>query len=162
MNSVNYGPDIGQANQSANRIFSIIDSPSEINPLLERENPSSIKGLEQRHVTRSKGEIEFKNVWFKYPSRKEQWVLSGFNLKIHPNESIALVGESGCGKSTLVQLLLRFYDVSFGQITLDGQNIKDYPLGDLRRQMGLVMQEPILFNYSLYENILYGQANASN
>ncbi len=57
-----------------------------------------------------KGEIEFKDVWFRYPTRKNDWILRGLNLKIRPNETIALVGESGCGKSTLVSLLMRFYD----------------------------------------------------
>lgn len=60
------------------------------------------------------GEIEFNNVWFRYPTRKNDWVLKGLNLKIKPNETVALVGESGCGKSTLVSLLMRFYDTDFG------------------------------------------------
>ena len=60
------------------------------------------------------GKIEFKNVWFRYPSKKENWILRGLNLKIYPNESVALAGESGCGKTTIVKLLLRFYDVDEG------------------------------------------------
>jgi ABC-type multidrug transport system fused ATPase/permease subunit len=88
--------------------------------------------------------------------------LRGLSLKLHPNESVALVGESGCGKSTLVSLLLRFYDVDAGRILLDGKDIRDYPLPLLRSLMGLVQQEPTLFNYSIAENILYGQQNAKN
>lgn len=71
-------------------------------------------------------------MWFRYPTRKNDWVLRGLNLKIKPNETIALVGESGCGKSTLVSLLMRFYDVDHGQITLDGIDIKSYNLRQLR------------------------------
>lgn len=109
-----------------------------------------------------KGEIEFKNVWFRYPTRKEDFVLRGLSIKINPSESVALVGESGCGKSTFVNLLMRFYDVDDGEILLDGTNIKDFNLHDLRIAVSLVMQEPIIFNYSILENILYGKLDASN
>jgi len=84
------------------------------------------------------GEIEFEDVWFRYPTRKCEWILRGLCLKLHPNESVALVGESGCGKSTLVSLLLRFYDVNAGRILLDGRDIRDYPVPLLRSLMGLV------------------------
>lgn len=109
-----------------------------------------------------KGVIEFRDVWFRYPTRKEDFVLRGLNLTINPNEQVALVGESGCGKSTFVNLLMRFYDVDFGEILLDGTNIKEYNLHSLRQQISLVMQEPIIFNYSILENILYGKLNAYN
>lgn len=95
------------------------------------------------------GEIEFRNVWFRYPTRKNDWILKGLNLSIRANETVALVGESGCGKSTLVSLLLRFYDVDEGEILVDGVDIRDYNLKDLRMMMGLVMQEPTLFNYTI-------------
>lgn len=75
-----------------------------------------------------KGLIEFKNVWFRYPTRKEDFVLKGFSITINPCETVALVGESGCGKSTFVNLMMRFYDVDFGEILLDGRNIKEYDL----------------------------------
>jgi len=83
-------------------------------------------------------------------------------LKIEANQSVALVGESGSGKSTIVSLLLRFYDVDSGNITIDKCDIRLLPLGTLRRQLGLVLQDPILFNCSLYENILYGNLQAKN
>jgi len=85
-----------------------------------------------------KGKIEFRDVWFRYPTRKADWVLRGLNLVINPNERVALVGESGCGKSTFVSLLMRFYDVDSGEILIDDVNIKDYNLHDLRKTMGLV------------------------
>lgn len=83
-------------------------------------------------------------------------------MKIRAYETVALVGESGCGKSTIVSLLLRFYDVNYGKILIDGINIKEYNLVDLRKAMGLVMQEPTLFNYTITENILYGKMDALN
>ena len=86
-----------------------------------------------------KGTIEFKDVWFRYPTRKGEFVLKGLSLTIEPNESVALVGESGCGKSTFVNLMMRFYDPDFGQILLDGVDIKEYNLHDLRNAISLVM-----------------------
>jgi len=89
-------------------------------------------------------------------------VLKGLNITINPKESIALVGESGCGKSTLVNLLMRFYDVDYGEILVDGVNIQEYDLHSLRTAISMVMQEPIIFNYSILENVLYGKINATN
>ena len=77
-------------------------------------------------------------MWFRYPTRKTEWVLRGLNLTLHPNESVALVGESGCGKSTLVALILRFYDVDMGRILLDGKDIRTYQVPLLRSMIGLV------------------------
>lgn len=94
--------------------------------------------------------------------RPKHWVFRGLNLKINPKDSIAIVGESGQGKSTLILLLMRFYDTNFGQILIDGVEIKDYNIRELRQRMGLVMQEPTLFNYTVKENVLYGNQAASN
>ena len=108
------------------------------------------------------GKIEFRNVWFRYPTRKEDFVLRGLNLVINPKESVALVGESGCGKSTFVNLAMRFYDVDDGAVLIDDVDIRKYDLHSLRMMMSLVMQEPIVFNYSILENVLYGKLDASN
>jgi len=113
-------------------------------------------------VSKIRGAILFENVWFRYPSRPTEWVLRGLTLRIQPNETVALVGESGCGKSTLVALLLRFYEVEFGVVYLDGVDIKEYEVDAFRGAMGLVMQEPTLFNYTIKENILYGKGEATN
>lgn len=86
-----------------------------------------------------KGKIEFRDVWFRYPTRKEEFVLRGMNLIINPGESVALVGESGCGKSTFVNLMMRFYDPEFGTVLLDDVDIKEYNLHDLRSYISLVM-----------------------
>ena len=106
--------------------------------------PSEINAMEAQVAKRSvdpssfKGEIEFLDVWFRYPTRKNDWILKGLNLKILPNETVALVGESGCGKSTIVSLILRFYEVNDGSILLDGVDIRDYDLVSLRHSLGLV------------------------
>ncbi len=105
----------------------------------------------------SKGLIEFKNVVFGYkPTNK---VLNGFNLTIHPDESVAFVGTSGAGKTTLVKLLLRFYDVNKGEILIDGVNIKNITKSSLRANIGLVPQEPVLFNDTIKYNIGYPITN---
>lgn len=152
-----FGPDINKAMAAATNIFRVIEYPSKINAIEQDK-----KAGEYVDASNIKGVIEFKDVWFRYPSRKEEYVLRGLTMTIQPNETIALVGESGCGKSTFVNLLMRFYDVDFGEILIDGTNIKKYNLHSLRQKISLVMQEPSIFNYSILENILYGKLNASN
>lgn len=156
--AMSMGPDIAKANAAATKIFKIIEQPSEINAVAM----DSDSGKKRCAVDNIKGKIEFKNVWFRYPTRKDDFVLKGLNLTIMPNESVALVGESGCGKSTFVNMMMRFYDPDFGDILLDDVNIKDYNLHDLRKVVSLVMQEPSIFNYSILENVLYGKLDATN
>jgi len=86
-----------------------------------------------------RGKIEFKDVWFRYPTRKEDFVLRGLNIVIEPETSVALVGESGCGKSTFINLVMRFYDVDDGCVLIDDVDIKEYNLHSLRSAMSLVM-----------------------
>lgn len=109
-NASSFGPDMGKAEVAAQKIFRVMEAPSTINAV-EMDEKKEKKPLNLDQV---KGEIEFKDVWFRYPTRKEDFVLKGLSLKVCANESIALVGESGCGKSTFVNLLMRFYDVNFG------------------------------------------------
>ena len=105
-----------------------------------------------------KGKIEFKNVKFMYPNDKtEKLVLDGLNLVIEPGKKVAIVGESGCGKSTIVNLIERFYDSYFGEILIDGIDIKNYDLENLRDLIGYVQQEPVLFNFSIKDNIIFGR-----
>ena len=101
----------------------------------------------------------FSNVEFSYPTRDEVPVLRKLNLTVQPGQKVALVGPSGCGKSTVVSLLERFYDpapVDGSSITLDGQDLRNVNLKWLRSQMGIVSQEPVLFNSSIADNIRYG------
>jgi len=147
---------MGKAKKAGLTIFGFIDVPSKINAV---DIEPSAKEIDLKTF---RGEIEFKDVWFRYPTRKNEWVFKGLNLKISPNESVAVVGESGSGKSTLVNLLLRFYDPDHGSVLIDGIDSREYNLKHLRQRMGLVMQEPTLFNYTIKENILYGKDNSSN
>lgn len=155
-NAAAFGPDMGKAKIASERVFGIIDYPSQIDA-----RASTVKGIKINKET-FVGKIEFKDVWFRYPRRKEDFVLRGLNLTINPNESVALVGESGCGKSTFVNLVMRFYDVDSGDVFIDGVNIKDYDLHSLRAVISMVMQEPIIFNYNILENCLYGKPDATN
>ena len=96
------------------------------------------------------------DVFFNYPTRPDYPVLQGFNASVKSGQTLALVGPSGCGKSTVVSLLERFYDPLSGVLSLDGTNINDLNIGWLRRQTGLVSQEPILFDRTIADNIRYG------
>ncbi len=107
------------------------------------------------------GEVSYKNVEFAYPSRSDIAVLRGVNIEVNSGSKIALVGQSGSGKSTIVKLLMRFYDVSKGTILIDGRNIEDYNITALRKNIGIVPQEVILFGGTIKENILYGKPDAS-
>ena len=120
------------------------------NKLVEPTQPKEIKELSQC--------IEYKNVSFKYDTK---WVLKDVNLTIEKGKTIALVGQSGSGKSTLVDLLPRFYDVQQGEVLIDGVNVKDTTLHDLRSIMGNVNQEAILFNDTFYNNITFGVKDAT-
>lgn len=93
---------------------------------------------------------------FRYPTRKGVQVLDGLNLEIPKGKTVALVGPSGCGKSTCMQLLLRYYDPEAGQVELDDTATTDFPLSRIRAKLGLVSQEPILFDRTIAENISYG------
>ena len=147
--SISQMPSISKAKQAARTVFGIIEEPSQINPKQKGVKPEL------------SGRIEFKNLYFRYPSRA-QYVLRNFNLKIEPNQSVAIVGHSGSGKSTIASLLLRFYDVTKGAVAIDGVDIKDYELAKLRSQVSIVQQEPMLFNETIKSNIKFGDLHASD
>jgi subfamily B ATP-binding cassette protein MsbA len=108
-----------------------------------------------RAITRARGDVRFENLGFVYPTT-ERRVLTDINLEVKAGQTVAFVGRSGAGKSTLVGLLPRFYDVTDGRITLDGHDIREYPLHDLRRQIAYVPQAVTLFNDTIARNIAYG------
>lgn len=110
-------------------------------------------------VSELKDRIEFKNVGFYY--NKENLILKNFNLSIPKGSTVALVGQSGSGKTTIANLLARFYDVTEGTITVDGNNIKDLKLKEYRAILGMVTQESVLFNDTIYNNIAMGKENAT-
>jgi len=132
----------------AERIFGILDSPPEVHGA-----PDSVP------VPRIEGAISFRNVHFSYERGKE--VIKDASFDIAPGEMVGLVGKSGAGKSTIINLVCRFYDVDSGQITVDGHPIRKIELSDLRRQIGIVMQEPFLFNATIMDNIRYGTPDAT-
>jgi len=140
-------PDVSKATVAARGIFEIIDSVPKI-------DSASNEGTKLDTI---KGEIEFRNVKFFYPSRPNIKILKGLSFKIKPGQTLALVGSSGCGKSTSVSILERFYDIEDGQILLDGVDMRSMNVKWLRRQIGIVGQEPILFATSILENIAYGK-----
>ncbi|OQX82844.1 MAG: hypothetical protein B6D53_03665 [Candidatus Omnitrophica bacterium 4484_49] len=129
------------------RVFEIIEKEPTV-----RESESAID------LPLPRKDIVFENVWFKY---EEDFVLKGINLKVDMGEIVCLVGPSGAGKTTLLSLLLRFYDPTEGRILIDGVDLRDVRIDSLRRYVGLVTQEPVLFNDTVYNNIAYGMKDKS-
>ena len=150
---------------ASERIFKLLDEP-----VLVESDPNAIP------LDHPRGEIEFRNVWFSYrrdsgfvstnPEMNnvaepgdEDWVLRDVSFRVEPGQTIAIVGHTGAGKTTLISLLLRFYDIQRGQILLDGKDIRTIELQDLRRQFGIVLQDPFLFTGTIETNIRLGTPN---
>ena len=149
--------DIKKASVAFKSLYSILDTQSLIPPF-KRDNEGKIS------AANIKGKIELRHVYFAYPTRPEQVILKDVSLTIYPGQQVALVGYSGSGKSTIIQLLTRFYDVEEGkgEILIDDVNIKDYNLYELRKKIGLVSQEPVLFKRNVLENVRYGRLDATD
>jgi ABC-type multidrug transport system fused ATPase/permease subunit len=141
--------DLMKASGAAERIFELFDRAPAI---------TTSEGLV---LPRLEGKLAFQDVWFSYPTREDAPVLQGIDLSVLPGEVIALVGPSGAGKSTFAALLLRLYDPTGGRIVLDGHDLRDLSPSWLRRQIGVVSQEPLLFATTIAENIAYGRAGAA-
>jgi ATP-binding cassette subfamily B protein len=139
---------MSRAFAGAERVFEVIDTPTEV-----YEAPDSVP------MPFIQGDLEFKEVRFGYD--KSNPVLKGVSLKVKQGEMIGLVGKSGVGKTTLINLICRFYEADSGQILVDGVDIKEIRLADLRRQIGIVLQEPFLFNGTIADNIAYGKPGAT-
>lgn len=132
---------------SSSRIMNLIDD----NEYLEKNGNKEAHGL--------KGEIKFENVWFSY--NDADYVLKNINLDIKSGETIALVGATGAGKSSIINLLNRFYDIDKGTILIDNVDIKDYELGSLRKNIGVVLQDVFLFSDTIYNNITLGNRDVT-
>ncbi len=134
---------------ASERIFKLLDEPLTIT-----SDPNAARLVNPR------GEIEFRNVWFSYKNvpepSDEDWVLRDVSFRIPPGQNFAIVGHTGAGKTTLISLLLRFYDIQRGQILLDGVDIRFLDMQDLRRQFGIVLQDPFLFTGTIESNIRLG------
>jgi ATP-binding cassette subfamily B protein len=137
---------------SAERVFKLLDTTTEITP------PAVIK------TPVGAGQIDFDHVWFAYRNTETDahsepdWVLRDVTFTVNPGETVAFVGHTGAGKTTMISLLLRFYDVQKGAIRMDGVDIKDMDLADLRRRFGVVLQDPFLFSGTVAQNIRLGSA----
>ena len=140
--------NIQKAMAAAQRVFYVLDMIEEVKDTPDAKTLPPVKGY-----------VEFKNVSFGY--NKNEPVLENVSFTVQPGQIIALVGPSGAGKSTVASLLPRFYDVTGGSITIDGQDLRAVKLNSLREQVGIVPQETILFNGSVYDNILYGRLDAT-
>lgn len=126
---------------SSERVFGLLDTDEQI---LNRPDPLNFE-------TKFRGEVEFENVWFAY--QKDEWVLRDLSFKIQPGESVAFVGHTGAGKTTIISLVSRFYDVQKGAVKIDGKDVRDYDQVDLRRHVGIVLQDPFLFSGTVRSNI---------
>jgi len=139
--------DIQQGLAAAGRIFSVLDTEPKI---VDSPNPVILKGFDRA--------IKFENATFKYPG--SGFVLENINLELKKGQVMALVGPSGGGKSTIVDLIPRFYDPDSGRVTIDGIDLRDVEMASLRNLLGIVTQEIILFNDSIYNNVAYGRSDA--
>lgn len=120
----------------------------------------AIKSGTYNKETAVKGKVEFKNVSFAYPGMDNENVIENFNLVINPGETIGILGTTGCGKSSLVNLIPRFYDVTKGEVLIDGVNVKDYDLQVLRDKVSIALQKPEIFSTTIAENIAWGDDSA--
>uniref|UniRef100_A0A8B9RAN1 ATP-binding cassette, sub-family B (MDR/TAP), member 5 n=1 Tax=Astyanax mexicanus TaxID=7994 RepID=A0A8B9RAN1_ASTMX len=144
--SSSFAPDFAKAKAAAGRILALLEKTPEIDIYSEAgDKPINFKG-----------DIEFRDVHFFYPTRPNIKILQGLNVSVRQGQTLALVGGSGCGKSTSIQLLERFYNPAGGQVFADGMDTRGLNLAWLRSQLGLVSQEPILFDCTITENIQYG------
>ena len=137
---------------SSERIFGLLDTPVEIaSPPAPQHVPALVQGAPD---VASGGRIRFEHVWFAY--RDDEYVLRDVSFEVAPGERVGVVGATGAGKTTLINLLMRFYEVGRGRITIDGVDVREIPLPDLRQRFGLVLQDVYLFSGSVRENIRLG------
>jgi ATP-binding cassette subfamily B protein len=134
---------------SAERVFAVLDEEPDV-----PEAPHAVR------LRRARGRIEFRNVSFGYGTDRR--ILDAASFDVEPGESLGIAGETGSGKTTILNLLARCYDPDAGSIFLDGTDLRNYVLADLRNQFAIVLQEPVLFSTTIAENIAYGRASASD
>lgn len=140
---------VARASVSAERIFEVLDAESEV-----KEKPDAVP------LPALRGRVEFRDVWFKFAGA-ERWALEGVSFVVEPGTRVAVVGRTGSGKSSIVNLIPRFYDPQRGQVLIDGYDVKDVTLDSLRSQIGIVLQDTVLFSGTIRDNIAYGRPEAS-
>ena len=136
---------------SIERIFQLLDTE----PAIQDPTPERARHVAGREAPPARGEIEFENVWFAY--NDEEWVLRDVSFRVAPGEKIAFVGATGAGKTTVINLLTRLYEVTRGRILLDGADLRDIPQAELRRRVGMVLQDVFLFSGSIADNLALGR-----
>jgi ATP-binding cassette subfamily B protein len=135
---------------SAERIFDTLDTkPTILNPVQPKKLPEKVQGR-----------IVFQNIWFAYEN--EEWVLKDIQFRVNNGETVGIVGATGAGKSSIIQLINRFYDNQKGIITLDGINIKEVPLNELRKHIGIIQQDPFVFSGTVFDNIRLNHREVSD
>jgi ATP-binding cassette, subfamily B, multidrug efflux pump len=142
---------ISAADASAQRIFEVLD-----------EKPAVQESAQPKELPAVCGHVALENVSFSYDGNANESVLKDVNLQAEPGQTLAILGATGSGKSTIVNLLPRFYDVTQGQVTMGGVDVRDLRLGELRKQVGMVQQESVLFTGTVRDNIAYGRPEASD
>ena len=152
---------------SGERVYQVLDSPLEMTEKPDAQPLRDAFGLTAAEFVAAgsveaagpTGSVTFDDVWFSYVDRP---VLQGVSLEVPAGHTIALVGHTGCGKTTLTNLVPRFYDIGSGSVSIDGQDVRDLQLPDLRRHIGIVNQDPFLFSTSIAENIRFGRPEATD
>ncbi len=155
------GGAIGGLGNFYSQLLTAVGGTERIREILNETSEVNTIDTGHQQVHRLAGNIEFREVHFEYPSRPDIPVLRGVNVLITEGTKVALVGQSGAGKSTIAALLLRYYDVTSGQISIDGEDIREIEISAYRHSIGLVPQEVLLFGGTIRENILYGKPDAS-
>ena len=159
MYTIFIGGSLAGMSDTYTRLLKAVGASERIVDILNSEQETDTKAFT---YTKLNGSIEFQDVNFCYPTRSDVQVLKDMNFDIKPGEQVALVGPSGAGKSTIVQLLLKFYAINSGKILIDGKNITDLSVKELRSNMAIVPQEVMLFGGTIKENILYGKLDATD
>jgi len=156
------GGSIAGLGNFTTELLGVIGATERVRGILNMNEELKLTNNEGIDASQIKGEIEFKDVEFTYPSRPDIQILKKISFDLKKGQKIALVGPSGVGKSTIIQLILRFYKINEGDIYIDGKSIYDYEITSLRNNIALVPQEVILFGGSIKENILYGKEDATD
>ena len=142
--------NVNRASASVRRVYEVLNTDSEI---IDNKNS---------HATINSGDVTFKNVYFKYKSDAENYVLNNINMDIKSGQFVGIIGQTGSSKTTLINVLERFYDITSGEILIDNKPIKDYSLEEIHRKIAISFQNPILFSGTVKENLLRGNKNATD